>query len=55
MNWWRFGLALIFWFHENVYYGWHRLPQSEGECIADGIVVLILSLSYKSYDGRKRG
>ena len=42
---WLLVLALIFFVHENNYFGWNRLPQSPEELLADGIVVLLVAMS----------
>lgn len=41
----RFVLAFLFWIHENNYFGWNASPQSPEECLADGIVFLLLALA----------
>lgn len=42
----RLVLALVFYVHENNYFGWNRHPMSPEECIADGIFVLLLALAF---------
>lgn len=45
VNWWRLLLTIVFYVHQNSYFGWHRAPQSEAELIADGLVLLLAALS----------
>lgn len=46
MNLFRLFLAIVFFVHENEFFGWNQLPQSAEECLADGIVVLLLALCF---------
>lgn len=46
INWVRVWASAVFFYSENSYFGWNRLPQSTEELICDGIVLLILALSF---------
>lgn len=46
MNFYRFWAAVIFFLAQNNYFGWHGHAQSDAELIADGISLLLLSLSF---------
>lgn len=37
-------VLLLYFIIENNYYGWNFAPKSDGEVIADGVVVLLLFL-----------
>lgn len=40
--------AISFYILENRYFGWNKLPQSQAEVIADGIVVILLAISLRT-------
>jgi hypothetical protein len=44
-GWWRMLMAIGWWFEENRYFGWHRVPQSTAELFADGLFWLMLAWS----------
>lgn len=46
MSWSRFLLAVLFYLHQNAFFGWHLEPASVGELLADGVTVLLFSLSF---------
>lgn len=43
---WISLLALIFFFEQNIYFGWNAVPHSDAELIADGIGMLLFALSF---------
>lgn len=54
MSGWRLFIAAVFWVSQNRYYGWHWMPQSDGELIADGIVMLLLALAIAPSESSQR-
>jgi hypothetical protein len=43
------GVFLVFCFYfyaENSYFGWNKLPMSDAEMLADGVGFIILALSF---------
>ncbi len=48
MNYNRLFLAFMFFILQNRYFGWNGFPTSDAELIADGITVLLISISFKS-------
>lgn len=46
INWNRLTIAVAFFIHENNYFGWNPRPQSPEECLADGLVVLMVLLAF---------
>jgi hypothetical protein len=47
VNWYRLVGAVMFFVHQNMYYGWNEFPKSEGELIADGVTFLLFALSVR--------
>lgn len=39
-------LAIFFGFVETAYFGWNMTPQSDAEIICDGIVFVLVALSF---------
>lgn len=39
------GLAILFWWHQNQFFGWNWKPQSAAEVLADGLVAVLLAIS----------
>lgn len=46
MNWNRLWIAAVAFVAENSYFGWHALPQSDAELIADLICMALLALAF---------
>jgi hypothetical protein len=44
-----FLIGQVFWFIETWHYGWNFAPQSDGEVVCDGIVLLITAISLVGY------
>jgi hypothetical protein len=42
---WLWFVAACFWWEQNEYFGWNRLPQSDAELIADGITIILVSIA----------
>jgi hypothetical protein len=47
MNLYIAWIAFVFFICENKYFGWNAFPQSDAELIADGIVLILFSMSLK--------
>jgi hypothetical protein len=50
MNWRIFIASQFFWLLETAYFGWNLAPQSDAEMICDGIVVIMLCMSWIKMD-----
>lgn len=40
------ALAVMFFIHQNQYFGWNKEPASDAELIADGITFLLFALAF---------
>jgi hypothetical protein len=39
-------IAMVFFFEQNIYWGWNIMPVSERELITDGFNLILLSLAW---------
>ena len=47
MKMWVLILAIIFWWHQNRYFGWNGMPKSDAELIADGLTFVLVAMAVR--------
>lgn len=46
MNFFIIVLAVWFYYLQNRYFGWNKTPNSSEELICDGIVIILIAMSF---------
>ncbi|AXF86670.1 hypothetical protein DTO96_102425 [Ephemeroptericola cinctiostellae] len=49
-----FLITLSWYVHQNRYFGWNEAPQSQAECLADGLTYVLFSMALLSAKCRKQ-